>query len=59
MACNNEALYIIQYIKCIVTDLLKALLGNGSVNTFQYTSHATVVVFFMLGSSQGANGRGG
>jgi hypothetical protein len=31
----------------IVTDLLSALLGNGSVNTFQYTRHTTVEVFPM------------
>jgi hypothetical protein len=26
----------------IVTDLLKALLGNGSVKAFQHTRHATI-----------------
>jgi hypothetical protein len=26
----------------IVTDLIKALLGNSSVNTFQYTCQATI-----------------
>jgi hypothetical protein len=31
----------------IVADLLKALLGNGSVNTFQHTRHATVEMFSM------------
>jgi hypothetical protein len=31
-------------VRCynIVTDLLKALLGNGSVNTFQHTRNATI-----------------
>jgi hypothetical protein len=39
----------------IVTDLIKALLGNSSVNTFQHTSHATVeeVVFSMWSVPRG------
>jgi hypothetical protein len=41
----------------IVTDLLKLLLGNSSVYTFQHTRHPTLEVFSMLGSSQRANGR--
>jgi hypothetical protein len=28
--------------KNVVTDLLKALLGNGPVNTFEHTPHATI-----------------
>jgi hypothetical protein len=41
----------------IVTDLLKTLLGNGSVNTFQYASMGVVFsVCLVLGSSQRANG---
>jgi hypothetical protein len=45
----------------VVTDLLKALLGKGLVNTFQHRHEAnnTVEVFSMLGSSQCANGRAG
>jgi hypothetical protein len=37
----------------IVTDLLKSLLGNGSVNTFQHTrGHARVEVFSMWSVSR-------
>jgi hypothetical protein len=34
----------------IVTDLIKALLGNSSVSTFQHTRHATIeeAMFSML-----------
>jgi RNase P/RNase MRP subunit POP5 len=32
----------IREVKNIVTDLLKALLGDGSVNTFQNTRQATI-----------------
>jgi hypothetical protein len=52
---NNSRVPEMEYISpCqnIVMDLLKALLGNGSVNTFQHTRHATTEVFSMLGSRQ-------
>jgi hypothetical protein len=41
--------------RLIVTDLIKALLGNSSVNTFQHTRHATVeeAVFSMWSVPRG------
>jgi hypothetical protein len=46
---NVYAIYI-----CIVTDLIKGLLGNRSVNTFQHTRHATIeeAVFCMWSVSR-------
>jgi hypothetical protein len=35
------------FLKNILADLLKALLGNGSVNTFQHTGQAKEEVFSM------------
>jgi hypothetical protein len=49
MVLETDSFHLRQYI---VTDLLKALLGNGSVNTFQ---RATMeIVSQLLGSSQRA-----
>jgi hypothetical protein len=39
-----------------VTDLLKALLGNGSVNTFQHTRHAIAEVFSMWSAPRNSRG---
>jgi hypothetical protein len=36
----------------IVTDLLKALLSNGSVSGFKHTRHATVEVFYVVSATQ-------
>jgi hypothetical protein len=35
-------IFAVNYTPDIVTHLLKTLLGNGPVNTFQYTRHTTI-----------------